>query len=119
MEKYKKKPYKHQDFPKMVYHGETGAQLICKTEEEIPEGYVFNLANVGKKPVKASKSKGKKTGGKKTAKAGKGVTLKSLSVSRKDAMEMLTDEKVKFDEDMSDDEIAVLLDEVLEDDESK
>lgn len=121
MEKYKKKPYKHQDFPKMVYHGETGKQLICKTEEEIPEGYVFNLRDVGEKPSKKAKPGGKKTGGKKaTGKSvKKGPTLEGLKVSRKEAEEILTDEEVKFDDDMSDNEIAVLLDEVLEDDKSK
>lgn len=121
MEKYKKKPYKHQDFPKMVYYGETGEQLICKTEEEIPEDYVFNLRDVGKKPSKKAKSGGKKTGDKKaTGKSvKKGPTLEGLKVSLKEAKEILTDEEVKFDDDMSDNEIAVLLDEVLEDDKSK
>jgi len=29
-----------QEYPKMVFHGTTGEQLICDCEEDIPEGYV-------------------------------------------------------------------------------
>lgn len=123
MDKYKKKPYKRKDFPKMVYHGETGDQLICQTEEEIPEGYVFNLADVGikgaKKPQtggKKAKPEGKKAKGKKKK---AGPTLESLEVSREEAEDILTDEKAKFDPTMSDGEIASLVNEVLEDDEGE
>lgn len=48
MEKYVKKPYVRQDWPKMVYHPKTGEPLKCATLDEVPEGYLLRHADVGK-----------------------------------------------------------------------
>ncbi len=39
MDKSVEKPYKHQEYPKMVFHLTTGEYKICDCKEDIPEGY--------------------------------------------------------------------------------
>lgn len=91
------------NFPKMVYHPTSGEYLICDTEEEIPEGYVSNLRDVRKR--KAGKTEG--------------VTLESLELTRKEATTILVDEGVEFAKNASSAKIAALVNEVLEDGDSK
>lgn len=42
-EKYKSKPYKHQDWPKMFFHPVTAEFVVCLDESEIPEGFVADI----------------------------------------------------------------------------
>lgn len=46
------------------------------------------------------------------------TTLKSLKLSRDEAVEMLTQEKIKFDPEASDDAIAAIIGELLDEDEA-
>lgn len=119
-------------WPAMRYHPETGAYVICDTEDDVPEGYVSSLRDV-KDPdaeltedkAPAPKKTAKKTKAPKNKKAPKrqkveeptadAVTLESLDITRESADELLTEEGVDFDADASDDDIAALVAELIAD----
>ncbi len=132
-------------WPTMVYDPETGAHKICHTPEEIPDGWVDNLAKCKggpdyEKGTQRKRSPAKTTGKGKGASApkhdGKGgsggnaggskqptkgganaVTPKApaksplddLNMSRDDAMDLLEEEGVEFDEDADDATLAGLV----------
>lgn len=155
MEKYVKKPYVRQEWPKMVYHPKTGAHLKCHTMDEVPEGYLLRHADVGKdleamqiveeaeaiesaaakaledarveeamdtgemqakprkgaaekKPTRKKKAQSKQAKPKKSA-------LEKMKLTREEAETLLTDEKVEFDAEASDTEIAAIIKELLSD----
>lgn len=133
----------------MVYDPETNEPTLCKCEEDVPEGFldapvpedevvvpeVFRKRDVDaaykkgfsdgvtstvKKPSKGGKRKtaAEKTAANKGDKADK-HTLKSLSLTADEAMDLLDEEKIEFGENATDDQLAALVGELLKDDKSE
>ncbi len=120
--------------PKMWFHPVTGAYIICNTASEVPDGFVDNI-NKCSSPILdkfegpapclsfgvSTKVKPKKVAKKtkvnkkdKPPKNAENSTLKSLGLSREEAEEILTEDKIKFDANASNDDIAVLVADLLE-----
>ncbi len=120
-------PYKHQAWPSWRYDPETGEGAIFESEKDVPKGYVDSLTKVGKPKRKPAASKtAPKAKPKAKAKSKKAApaqdaatTLESLKISREDAEEILTEEDVEVPEDATDDAIAALVKDLLEDEDSE
>lgn len=140
-DKYKRKPYVYKAWPKMFFHPVTAAYIVCQDESEVPEGWLNNINDCERKldpteeptrhggsrvidGAKETKS-AKKTAANKKAKAKKPepeevvededpVTLESLEITRKTAMEMLDEEKVPYKKNASNDALAALVAGLLE-----
>lgn len=121
--KYKRKIYKHQEWPKMVYHPTSGNYVVCASEAEVPDGFVDNINDCENKPTgvdepvkcvnTAVPTKNKKPAAKKDE--GESVpTLESLDLNRTEAMGMLDDEKIEYKKNISNDDLAALVSDLLE-----
>ncbi len=131
------KPYVFQEFPKMVYHGETGAPLVVNKESEIPETHVDHISKIGKSEEEiaaekqavadeeAAKQKLIDDAAKEAAdaqaaddKAAKAL-FKKLKMDRTEAEKILTEDGVDFNDDDDDLTIAMAVKELLEDDDGE
>lgn len=101
MTQTKRPPYKHQAWPAMRYHPETGAHIICETAKDVPDGYVDSLSKVGSEEPAPS------------------VTLESFDLTRKEALAMLAEADVEHAGNASNAKLAALMQQVLDDDDSE
>lgn len=104
IKKYVRVPYRHQSWPKMVYHPVSGAYTIVKSESEIPQGFVESLAESeykgGVQPAQCHDFTVPEmyiTGADKESDddaddVDKVPSLKELNMTRKEAMDILTEE---------------------------
>jgi len=115
--------------PKMWFHPVNGSYVVCNTFGEVPDGFIEDISDCTNPvldkfegPARCtdfkimskggtSKNKDKKGSSKNSP---KGPTLKSLKLSRKEAEEILVEDKVKFDADAEDAVIASLVSDLLE-----
>jgi hypothetical protein len=123
----------------MRYHPTTGAYIVCKTADDIPEGFVDNLAKVktkdgsavhSPKPIPHASAQvlqattpsvleddvvvaqpPKKAPTKKAL--AKKSPLEALNVTREEAEAILKEENIEFDDQAGDDEVAALVEELL------
>lgn len=103
-------------YPAMRYHPVNGHYVICHGLDDVPPGYLDNIRDVedadldkyeGPLPARGEDL----TAPEKKAKAK--VTLKSLKLTRAEAMEILTGENVDFADDANNATIASLVAEIL------
>ena len=131
-------PYVHQAWPKLLYHQKTGEHREFRKQSLVPDDGMWGLkATVGKSEEEVSAEKQtvldeaaatQKLADDEAAdiaaelkaddKAAKAI-FKKLKMSREEAEEILTEEKVEFDPDADDLEIAMQLKELLEDGDSE
>ena len=109
-------------YPKWRWDPETGEKLIFWKAAEVPDGWISHPPRAADEEAeeapkkKAPKSKGKKKAAKKKADA---PYEWDLDCSRDEALEILEEEGVKFAADASDEAIAALMKELLENDNGK
>lgn len=121
-------PYKHQAWPKMVYNGKTGEQLVVNSKKEYPEDHVAELVFVGKTKKQITEIKterrisyetGEALAAKERGDDDSVPTLEELGFTGDDlrgqALELLAEEGVRVPKKASDDEIALLAQKALED----
>lgn len=94
---------------------EEAAEAAKLKQEEITERRESSAKRSDKPKAKPKSSAKPKTKTKKKKAKAKPTALEELELIREDAEALLTDEKVKFDEDASDDEIAAMVKELLDD----
>lgn len=104
-------------WPAMFYHPKTAAYVICDTEAEVPKGYVddpkkvksYNELSTAELPrddvfiVRANSTN---------------VTLETLELTRKEALALLKEAKVKVPAKSTDDVVAQLVQDNFEDEDA-
>ena len=116
-------PYKHQAFPKMVYHKDTGIEFVADTKKDIPPNHVFERAFVGKSKKDIEAIKAERLVASKAAqlvldkeRGEHEVTFESLGIkSREEALQLLADEGVAVPKKATDEEVAILAERAMED----
>lgn len=127
--KYVRVPYKHQSWPKMVYHPVSGAYTIVKSESEIPEGFVRSLAETeyrGGNPAQCHDftvpekyiTEGVKKSDEEDDDADdtddvKIPTLKDLDMTRKEAIDILTEDGAKVAGNITNVALAELISKIM------
>lgn len=84
----------HPEWPAMRYHPTTGQPRVFSGPDEVPEGWVDNLAKVGKPQPKTDGDK---------------LTLKDLGVTRKEAIAFLKEEGQDVNPKISNAELAKMV----------
>ena len=128
------KPYVHQEWPKMFYHGVTGETVVVRKESLIPEGYVDHISKVGKSDEEVEAEKQAAIDADEEAerlkdeeladeikaqkaddKAAKAI-FKKLKMTREEAEELLTEEGKACEPEADDLEVAMAVKELIEND---
>ncbi len=133
MAKHKPNVRPRTEFPKMIYHRETGEPMVINKESECTDDYVDHISKVGKTEEEVAAEQqaivDTEAAAKKLAddeaeelekaqaaddKAAKAL-FKKLKMNREEAEEILKEDGVEYDEDADDLTIAMAVKELLED----
>lgn len=105
-------------YPAMRYHPKNGHYVICHGLADVPDGFLDNIRDVENPDLDQYEGPLPASGDdfaapKKKAKAKAKVTLKSLKLTRAEALEILVGENIDFVDDADDATIAGLVAEAL------